>query len=375
MDDYKDQKENQNNQLEHKIEEAEEFEEEPREEGHDEYSNEDVAEKEPSKVKRLSFVFWILFLILLIGGIFGGLIYKTSFTFSKIRVDNNKSNDLALLPLNKLLPEDDKDREDILLLGYRADDDPNGGLLTDTMMVVSIKKSTHQVAMISIPRDIFMKVPGTEIYEKINYAHAYGFMHGGSAQGLLYAKIAVSQVTGLHIDSAVLVNFNAFEELVNALGGVDVYLEKPFKENEQFSKEMIVDLPAGENHLDGLSALYFVRSRYTTSDFDRARRQQQVILAIKDKALSLGVLTNPVKIFNLFDALGKNVRTDMTNSQISTLVSEYPNIDFSHVKQKVFDTSPEGLLYSSYSEAGAYILLPVGGSFAKIQQTCKNIFN
>lgn len=328
--------------------------------------------KKKSLARRLSFGFWILFLILLIGGIFAALVYKTSFTFSKMKFADD-GNDPGLLPLHEMMPENDENRENILLLGYRGEGDPNGGLLTDTMMILSVKKSTGQVALISIPRDLFIKIPGTDIHEKINYAYAYGQEKRG--QGLLYAKVAISQVTGLYIDKTALVDFEAFRDVVDTLGGIDVYLEKPFKENIQFSQEMIIDLPAGKNHLDGNQALYFVRSRYTTSDFDRARRQQQAILAIKDKAFSLGVLSNPVKIFELLSAFGKNIKTDLTLSDIKELMGIYSRLDFSHLKHKVFDTTSEGLLFSSRSEAGAYILLPTGGDYKKIQQACGEIFN
>lgn len=357
-------------------EEAEEFDEESLEEAEEEKSKDDFSEEKPAEKtspwRRFTFLFWIIFLIILIGGIFGALVYKSSFTFSKMRFASGLEP--GLLPLNQMLPEDDESRENILLLGYRGPDDPNGGLLTDTIIILSIEKSTNQAALISVPRDLYIKIPGTNLQEKINYAYAYGELEKGG-QGLLYAKVAIAQVTGLYIDNFVLVNFEAFKELVDALGGITVHLDKPFKEDAQFSKEIIIDLPAGENYLNGDEALYFVRSRYSTSDFDRARRQQQVILAVKDKALSLGVLTNPVKVFSLLEVFGNNVKTDLSLSDIKNLIKLYPQINFSTIKQKVFDTSSQGFLYSSQAENGAYILLPVGGSYAKIQEACQNIFD
>ncbi len=329
-------------------------------------------EQKESGLKKFAFLFWVLFLILLIGGIFMLLVYKTSFTFNKMSFGVGE-NEPGLLPLSQMMPRDDEDRENILLLGYRGEDDPNGGLLTDTLMIASIERSSGRIALISVPRDLYIQIPGTKIYEKINYAYAYG-QKDGRNQGILYTKAAISQVTGLYIDNSVLVNFNAFEDLVDALGGITVHLDKPFREDTQFSKEIIIDLPAGGNYMDGQTALYFVRSRYTTSDFDRARRQQQAILAIKDKALSLGVLTNPVKVFNLLDALGKNVKMDLTVGDIRDLVGLYSRLDFDGLKQKVFDTSPQGLLRSATAETGAYILLPVAGDYSEIQKVCQNIF-
>jgi len=326
----------------------------------------------PSVWRRLIFVFWLVFLMVFIGGIFAALVYKTNFTFSKIKFASSELQP-GLLPVHQLLPENDENRENILLLGYRGPDDPNGGLLTDTLMILSVEKSTDRVAMISIPRDLFIQIPGTKINEKINYAYAYGQEQRGG-QGVLYIKAAIAQVTGLFIDNVVLVNFNAFSDLVDALGGINIYLKEPFVENIQFSKEIIIDLPVGENHLNGQTALYYIRSRYTTSDFDRAKRQQRVLLAIKDKATSLGVLANPIKVFALLDALGKNVKTDLGVGDIKNLLVLYGRLDFDTLQTKVFDTTPQGLLYADQSDTGAYILLPVGGNFDQIKAACQNIF-
>lgn len=335
----------------------------------DNYSNVNQGQ-ENSAVKKISFIFWILFLLVFIGGIFGALIYKTSFTFSKIKFSNGQA---GLLPIHDIIPEDDKDRENILLLGYRGEGDPNGGLLTDTIIVLSIKKSTGQVALISVPRDLYIKIPGTAMTEKINYAYAHGEESGG--QGLLYARAAISYVTGLFIDKVVLANFNAFYELIEVLDGIDVYLDEPFKEDSQFAKEKIIDLPSGQNHLDAETALYYVRSRYSTNDFDRARRQQQVLLAVKDKALTLGVLTNPFKLFDILDILGNNVKTDLSLGDIKNLISIYDEINFKDLRKKIFDTTPQGLLYADKNENGAYILKPVGDNFDQIKEVAKNIFD
>jgi len=298
----------------------------------------------------------------------GAVFYKAGFTFSQINV--NGSGDIAFLPDAKDAPkiEQDPDRVNILLLGLRGADDDNGGLLTDTMMVLSLKKSTGQAAMISVPRDLYVKMPvlagekSEPIREKINFAYAFG-EETKAGMGLAFSKAAISNVTGLYIDHVISVDFIAFKDLIDILGGVDVYLGKPFKETSQFAQEILLELPQGPNHLDGKTALYFVRSRFSTSDFDRAHRQQQVLLAVKEKALSLGVLLNPVKIFEILDSLGRHVRTDIGISQINGLISLARNINSGEIDQKVFDTTPVGLLYHTTSDKGTYILLPVGDNF------------
>lgn len=366
----------------------------------EEISEEFIERKKRPRWRRFAFGFWILFLIIILVGVGGALIYKTGFTFSQINVKNN-----SMLPLaeDEPTPVPDPDRINILVLGLRGEGDPDGGLLTDSIMVVSFKKSTGQVALISIPRDLYLTMPGEQYKEKINYAYALGYeKRKGPGGGLLYSKIAVSRITGLNITYAISVDHMAFKEIVDILGGIDVYLDNPFIEDQQWvrggdngsssaffiqsetatttqgattTQKLVFEIPAGNSHLDGNTALYFVRARFSTSDFDRARRQQLVLMAIKDKAFSLGVLTNPIKINQILDVLGRNVRTDMPLGEIPNFVKIAQNFSDKRVSHKVFDTTPEGLLYETQSETGAYILLPQGDNFDKIQESCKNIFN
>ncbi len=329
--------------------------------------------KQKSWWRRLAMGFWIIVLLTLLVGIGSVLAYRTGFTFSQMQT-GSLSQDFIFTD-NMATPQPESDRFNILLLGLRGEDDPNGGLLTDSMMVLSIKKNTNQIALISIPRDLYVGMPGQNYNEKINFAYALGYEKKGAAGAMLYSKIAVSQAAGLYLNRSVAINHAAFKEIVDILGGVDVTLEAPFKEDSQFSKEMIIDLPAGKNHLDGLTALYFVRSRFTTSDFDRARRQQLVLVAMKDKAFSLGVLANPIKLYQILESLGRNVKTDLSFNEMKEMLYSVRDFDSQKIIHRVFDTTPEGLLYSSSTPAGAYILLPVGDDFAKIKEACRNIFD
>lgn len=339
-----------------------------------EFNNNQGGLARPSKRR------WLFLFILMFAAGVSILFYKTGFTFSQMSIDDRDFAGLLPVGESDPLPSKDPGRLNILLLGYRGEHDQNGGLLTDSIMLVSVKKATGQVALISIPRDLFVEMPKTNAKlnykpakEKINFAFALGEEVKRGA-GPIFSKDVVSKVTGIYIDHVVAVNFNAFREIVDLLGGIDVYLDKPFTENEQFLGEFLIDLPTGKNHLNSSTTLYFVRSRYTTSDFDRARRQQMVLMAIRDKALSLGVLGNPVKIYQILDAIGRNVRTDIGFNEAKDLLDFAGSTDQKKVIHKVFDTTPEGLLYASQSEAGAYILLPVGDNYSKIREAVKNIF-
>lgn len=334
-----------------------------------------------------------LFVLLTIFGFLAILLLKTSFTISQVLNSDAPKN----LPRSKetpKLPEKDLDRINILLLGIRGMDDPGEGkLLSDAIVIVSVKKSSGKVALISIPRDLYVEIWDLWQKAKINAAYSHN--------GLDCAKKTVSLATGLHIDYAASANFKAFKEAVDALGGITVYLEKPFEESFQWTDEgweeskywfkkkveesesgasasaekekWVFSVPAGENVFDGKTALYYVRSRFSTSDFDRMRRQQKVLMAVKKKVLSLGVLTNPVKVYNLLDIAGENIRTDMNLADIKGLISLSSKLDINNIKELVFDTTPQGLLYDTFIN-NEYVLLPVNDDFGKIQEACREIF-
>ena len=350
--------------------------------------------------RRFVFGGWILFLVALLVIVGGLLIYKTGFTFSQMQTGNE---DLSSLIVNENIatPTPESDRTNILALCLRGEEDPNVCLLPDTMMVLSLKKSTGEIALISIPRDLYVNMPGKDYKEKINFAYALGFEKRGAAGGLLFSKIAVSQAMGLYMNRAISVNHEAFKEIVDILGGITVTLDKPLIEDQQWikggdeglssaffirtemaststssisSQKWVFEIPAGTSNLDGNTTLYFVRARYSSSDFDRARRQQLVMAAIKDKALSLGVLGNPVKIYQILESLGRNVKTDMPWDEMKNLIPLATDFDSKKIVHKVFDTTPEGLLYSAHASNGAYILLPQGDDFSKIKEACRNIF-
>lgn len=333
-----------------------------------------------------------LLILLIVFGFLAILLLKTSFTISQVLNSAAPKN----LPHSKeapKLPEKDPDRINILLLGIRGMDDPGDGkLLSDAIVIVSVKKSSGEVALISIPRDLYVEIWDLWQKAKINAAYSHN--------GLDCAKKTVSLATGLYIDYAASANFKAFKEAVDALGGITVHLEKPFEESFQWAGEgweesrywfkkkvtekdkegneietekWVFSVPAGENTFDGKTALYYVRSRFSTSDFDRMRRQQEVLMAVKKKILSLGVLANPVKVYNLLDVAGENIRTDMNLADIKGLISLSSKLDINNVRELVFDTTPQGLLYDTFIN-NEYVLLPINDDFGKIREACRDIF-
>lgn len=340
---------------------------------------------------RLRNILLMLFLIVVAGG--GYLLWQTNAAFDQMTGDSNSliktiakmipggDNIFQILPTEKSggsavedFKDDKLDRMNILVLGYRGVDDPNGGLLTDSIMILSIKKSTNAVALISVPRDLYVTLPHSEAKGKINEAYALGTKNGGWKTALDYSKQEIEEVTGLDIHYVASIDFAAFKDIVNTLGGITIYLDEPFVERVPFA-EGSISLPAGKNNLTGEKALLYSRARESSSDFDRVRRQQQVLVAVKEKALSLGVVTDPTKMVAIINALGVHVRTSAQLWEMEELAGIMSKIDNSKIKRRVFDTSPAGLLTQSHASNGAYILLPVGGNYDKIHQTCKDIFD
>jgi len=299
----------------------------------------------------------IIFLILLFVAV-GVLIFiKGAKTFSVVSTGDSLFD-----------PSKDK-RWDILILGNRGETAPSGGVLTDSVMVLSYQADAKKAAIFSIPRDLWVEIPGYG-YEKINYAYAAGFNStSDSKKGIKLAKEVVKNVTGLDIDFVLVIDVEGLKEIVDAVGGITIYEDKYFYEN--FYGHPVQIYP-GENHLNGDEVMGYVGMRKYDSDFQRMRRQQKVILALKDKILSSGTILNPDKLWQIFNAAQKHIRTDLNASQIRYLIQNASKFEVDSVEQVVFDT--ENYLYASYSPQGAYILLPKSGDFSQIKEVFQNVF-
>lgn len=280
---------------------------------------------------------------------------------------------------NQLKGEGDG-RINILLLGIGGANHP-GGQLADTTMVVSIDPKNAQIAMLSIPRDLYVPIPGFG-NGKINSAHSTGEQNkdktGGGPELM---KKTVANILDLSIHYYIRADFTGFIKLIDALGGVQVDVEKtisdPFYPDENMEGYNPFYIGSGIHQLDGATALKYARSRETTSDFDRARRQQQILTAVKEKALSAGILTNPKKITDILKILGDHIRTDMQTKEMEQLMTILKNCDTSKIVNKVLDNSSSGLLSNPTTDMGGYYLIPKAGinNFSEIQRLAHEIFS
>ena len=300
-------------------------------------------------------------------------LFRLNYTFSVISADRGGYSHL-IAKYQPVIEDDykEKNRLDILLLGIRGEEDPNGGLLTDTMMILSYNTKDHTASIISIPRDLYIQLPGIK-KDKINAA----YIHGEELQkgfGLQLAKMTVGYVLGVDIDYAILADFSAFQKLIDTVGGVDIYTQKSFTETEQW-QGMTISYEKGWHHLTGEDALYYSRARFMSSDFERAKRQQEVVLALKDKLMSLGVATNPFKINDILNLVENNVKMDLDRSTIFEIASATKTLGGDkNIKRAVLENGENGMLYHATIN-GAYVLLPKGDSYQAIRDFSRNILN
>jgi LCP family protein required for cell wall assembly len=270
-------------------------------------------------------------------------------------------------------------RINILLLGYGGPGH-EGPYLTDSVMLVSLQPADHQAIMVSLPRDLYVKIPalprnGTML-GKLNSAYAIGSDHAGypnvrsewktDTGGGDLAAATVSQITGQPIDYWIGVDFKAFRDVVNALGGIRVdvpgALDDPYFPQGETTGMMHIHFNAGWQALDGERALEYARSRETTSDFDRSRRQQLIMLAVRQRVFSLNAVP---KLFSLMSALQDNVRTNLRPQDMRQLADLAAGTKDRDTRRVAVDTS--NFLRSGYSRDGQYILQPLDPSFAALQ--------
>jgi polyisoprenyl-teichoic acid--peptidoglycan teichoic acid transferase len=268
-------------------------------------------------------------------------------------------------------------RINILLLGQGGENHP-GGNLTDTMLVASVDTKNKEVSMLSVPRDLHIKVEGFG-YQKINSVLSLGTSNPKDDDYKKYelVKNTVSNFLGVPIHYFALVNFDGFKEIIDIIGGVDVYVEEDFYDpyfpdaNVEGYDPLFVE--KGLNHMDGAAALKYARSRETTSDFDRSRRQQEIIVAVKNKILEKESYTSASKISQIINILKDNLKTDMQLSEIEQLLKLTKGISKDKIYKKVLDDSAGGLLYADNLE-GMYVLSPIDPSLKQVHAFVKQYF-
>lgn len=368
--------------------------------------------------------FFFLGLIILVGG----LLFFSSSVSSPVSQILGNTNPVDL----------DNGRLNVALLGISGPghDGPN---LTDTIMVASYDTKTHEVNLISLPRDLWVD----KYKAKVNTLYQKGLDNGN---GLEYAEQGLSEILGIKIPYGIRVTFSGFVKAVDLVGGIDVDVQRKFddyaypiegkeadlcgnKDTEQDipedkakelsispgkhrvlltsddkiatasadnQKEIVYDpdsvlkffpcrfehvhFDQGLNHMDGETALKYVRSRHALgvegSDFSRSKRQQLVLQAFKDKVLSAGTLTDPSKIVGLLQTFGNTVEYDLPTSKFVTLIEYAKSVK--SVKSHVIDFGGELplLIHPQTGDyGGAWVLTPTDKDYTLIHGYIQDVLN
>jgi LCP family protein required for cell wall assembly len=236
-------------------------------------------------------------------------------------------------------------------------------------MLASIDPVNHSAALVSVPRDLWVTLPGKGSM-KINAAYAlakYSYMNKNRvngtdshaiAAGLTSIDQTIEKVLGVPVHYNVMLNFQAFRQAVDTVGGVTVNVpEDLYDPTMAWENERNPYLARkGMQQFDGKHALNYVRSRETSSDFARSQRQRAVLLALKEKAVSLGVVANPVKLSGLLGAFGNNVSTDFSLNDASRLYTIFKQIS----NNKIESLSLAGATSITSGAAGADSLITTG---------------
>lgn len=277
---------------------------------------------------------FFLMVILSVGAYAGYLYWKMERALQKITQPSLPGTSVVSVPTDSRITEKPFA---VLLLGKDTRTE-TGSLNTDVIIVGVVNPKMHKVTLVSIPRDTKVKIPGLRAPHKANYAFAYGEWKKERAlqrgevpevDGPTMAKETVGRLLDIPIDYYVLIDFEGFVKAVDALGGVDIEVERDLVYHDATDGTRI-NLKKGFQHLDGEEALGYVRHRlddrgwrYYSNDFERNLRQQKVLRALAEKAQSIGVLT---ALGELLDVAGEHIRTDLTPSQMKALAWTFRSV-------------------------------------------------
>lgn len=336
------------------------------------------------EVKRKKKVFKVLGVIFIVTAICG-MVFSYSIS-KKYNYEVAQYNGFSILStLRGLVGSSDKEltgeqdnRINFLLLGIGGEGH-DGPELTDTIMFVSFEPSTKKIGFLSIPRDLAVPIPGYG-YQKINSINAYAEMDDNGS-GPEWTSDVVGDLLDQEIHYYMKVDFDGFVDLIDAIGGVDIYIDRSFTDaNYPTDDELVqtIEFEQGNTHMDGETALQFARSRHGDngegSDFARAERQQKIILAVKNELLSASTFLNPARLNNLVETFQENVETNMTFWELVKMSQYIPDISTENITTTVLDDSLNGTLYSTNIN-GSFVLLPKRDDWEPIRSIAKNLIS
>lgn len=343
-----------------------------------------------NKKKGSKFFFWTVVVVCIFGIVFLvsiALAYKFYSTSQKVidakqPVSFMQSVKEIVSFDRKALRGEEKERINILLVGLAGKNYP-GANLTDSIIIASINPKTYQTALLSVPRDLYVQIPETKSYTKINalYARSEDTDNSGKT-GIESLKKALGEITGQTIDYYIALDFDGFEQIIDELGGINIQVPKELHDERypgpNYSYQTF-EIQKGLQSLDGETALKYARTRHDEDgDFGRAYRQQLILESARSKAFSIGTLVDVPGINNILNILGDHLRTDVPLDEMNSFLDLARKIDTHTTINKVLDAGkPDSLMAVSHVYLGgaqAFILLPRTGDYEEIHDVAKNIF-
>jgi LCP family protein required for cell wall assembly len=261
-------------------------------------------------------------------------------------------------------PAPDNGRVTVLLLGVDSRGTlRDAGLNTDVMTLVTIDPISKTAALLSIPRDLYVSLPGANVQSRINAAYAWGEAKRLPGGGSAYAEKTITDLFGVPVQRYAIIDFDGFTKIVDAVGGVDIDVPHEIIDNAYPTPDYRAErlaIPAGRIHMDGDLALKYVRTRHQDSDLGRLQRQQQVMLAIRDRALSIGSIDKVPEVLN---AVGDSLATDLTLPEILSLAKKWGQIPRENIHPYRID---ETMIQPYVTPQGGQVLLPEWEKITKV---------
>ena len=333
--------------------------------------------------KRFAFKAGIVVVLLLLG--VGGFIGTKAITNLDRVFHGNVISDATAAFNSTPLKGESTGRVNILLAGDSSDDPGHqGAQLTDSILLLSVDTKNHSAFMLSIPRDLWVYIPGLSEWEKINSANSVtNFSQSGYPSGGMGQLSEIVQTDfNIPVDYYGLMDYGAFKDSVDAVGGVTITINSPDPRG-LYDPNTNLKLPNGSVTLNGQEALNLARARgdgygsygFPDSDFDRTEHQRQLFEAVAEKAKTLGVLANPVKVSDLISTLGNNFQTNLSLQNVLRLIQISKGINLNSVQSYAFSSTLTGgsdPLLTTYTDptSGEEALVPTAGigNYGQIQQ-------
>lgn len=318
-----------------------------------------------------------LALLILVGGY---LIVKGYIKAHKVFKGGGSAAALNANVKPSLLKGEGDGRINIMLLG-RGGEGHEGADLTDTILLASIDPVNNKAALVSLPRDFWVTANGSS--SKVNAVFAFAKQRALSrgsnkkdaeVAGIKATQAVLKDVLGVSIHYYAMVDFTAFKQAVDTVGGVDINITEQTAVTEKLwdpttRKNYLLNVTPGMQHFDGQRALFFARSRHTSprGDFDRAERQRIFIQALAQKVTSAKTYANPVKVSQLIDAFGDHIATDMSLNDAMRLMGIGKKIGGSF--ESIDLANPTKPLVKTGAMNGQSVVMPIAGigSYGEIQ--------